>query len=124
MSFLKQLFNTLQPDKFFLICASVFGLIFWVLIPPFQTPDEINHFYRSYEIADGHLLGQRQNNRVGGEIPQSLCTLAGDFKTLAWESDERIDGKTIFRRFNIPLKPENTKFVNFLNTAMYSQFIC
>lgn len=120
MNFFKQLFAKLQPDQFFFICAIVFGLIFLVMTPPFQAPDEINHFYRAYQIADRHLVAEQRDNRVGGELPQSLVSLASGFRTLTWTISERTSASYIWQKFDIPLDGGNRQFVDFPNTAMYS----
>ncbi len=120
MNFLKQLFTKLQPDQFFFISATLFGLIFLVLTPPFQAPDEINHFYRSYQIADRHLMAEQKDNRVGGELPQSLVSLASGFRTLTWTMNERTSASYIWKKFEMPLDASNRQFVDFPNTAMYS----
>lgn len=113
-------FTTITPHKLFAVCATVFGLIFLVLTPPFQTPDEINHFYRAYQISEGTLLGQQQDHRVGGDLPKSLYNFAAGFRSLTWTLSERIKPNTILEQFNKPLNPQDRQFVDFANTAMYS----
>jgi uncharacterized membrane protein len=120
MIFFKQLFAKLQPDQFFFVCATLFGLIFLVLTPPFQAPDEINHFYRAYQIADRHLIAEQRDQRVGGEIPQSLVSLASDFRWLTWTASQGTSASYIWHKFETPLDAGNRQFVDFPNTAMYS----
>ena len=33
--------------------ALLFGSIFVFLIPPFQSPDEPNHFLRAFQVSEG-----------------------------------------------------------------------
>jgi len=113
-------FTTINPPKFFAVCATVFGLVFLILTPPFQTPDEINHFYRAYQISEGTLLGQKQDNRVGGDLPKSLVDFAAGFRSLTWTKAARIKSATVLDKFRTPLNPEDRQFVDFANTAMYS----
>lgn len=120
MIFITSFFTRLQPHHFFALCATVFGLIFLFLTPPFQTPDEINHFYRAYQISEGTFLGQKQDNRVGGDLPISLVDFAASFRTLTWTKTERMKPTTILDKFGTPLNPDDKKFVDFANTAMYS----
>ncbi|MBC7487904.1 MAG: DUF2142 domain-containing protein [Cytophagaceae bacterium] len=113
-------FTSINPHNFFTVCATVFGLIFLILTPPFQTPDEINHFYRAYQISEGTLLGQQQDNRVGGDIPKSIYKFAADFRSLTWTFTERIKPYAILEQFSTSLNPQDRQFVDFANTAIYS----
>jgi hypothetical protein len=48
-----------QPDKLFLFLAVPFGLIFLLLSAPFQAPDEFVHFYRAYDVSEGHFASSK-----------------------------------------------------------------
>jgi len=37
-----------NPEKFFVYCALIFGIILITIIPPFQSPDEDSHFKKAY----------------------------------------------------------------------------
>ena len=54
--------------------AAVFGLILVVAIPPFATPDEATHFFRAYQISEGHLLADKlgDDDGAGGKLPSSV----------------------------------------------------
>ncbi len=58
-----------NPSFFFATVASFFGLVFLLITPPFQTPDEVVHFYRSYQISTPNLTFD--DSRV--PIPDSLA---------------------------------------------------
>jgi uncharacterized membrane protein len=120
MNFLITFFTSLQPHRLFPVCAIVFGLVFMVMTPPFQTPDEINHFYRAYQISEGTFLAQKQDDRVGGELPKSLVDFAAGFRALTWTKTARIKPSAILEKFDSPLNPQDKQFVDFANTAMYS----
>ena len=113
-------FSRLKPDIFFAIFASFFGLIILLLTPPFQIPDEINHFYRAYQISEGDLISIKQNDRIGGYLPVSLEKITLPFLGLRWNKNRKTNYKTILRQFNIPLNPKERKFLDFPNTGMYS----
>ena len=39
------------------ICLSIFfGMLFILLMPPFQSPDEDSHFKKAYVIAEGNVF--------------------------------------------------------------------
>ena len=116
----KFIFYKLSPDLFFVVFASFFSLIILLLTPPFQIPDEINHFYRAYQISEGTLISIKQDNRVGGFIPTSLIKITEPFLYLRWNKNVKTNYKTILEQFKIPLNPEEKCFADFPNTAMYS----
>ncbi len=63
------MFKRMPAEYFFILVAGVFGMIHLVLLPPFQSPDESNHFHRSLHISNGHLMGETlDGNRLGGVL--------------------------------------------------------
>lgn len=44
-----------MTERFFAILATIIGLLYVALTPPFQVPDEWNHYVRAEAIAQGHL---------------------------------------------------------------------
>ncbi len=40
-----------------------------LLTPPFQVPDEVQHFYRAYQLSDLRILPEVQNGVSGGTLP-------------------------------------------------------
>lgn len=120
---MNNLFNYIQrfnPAVFFISFASIFGLIFLFITPPFQIPDEINHFYRAYQISEGHLIVEQQNKRIGGYLPKSLVQITEPFLGLRGNKQVKTNYKTIIEQFKTPLIAEDTVFVDFPNTGMYS----
>ena len=71
-----------KPSSFFAFTATLFGLLFLFITPPFQGPDEINHFYKAYQIADGHFTSEIKDDRLGGHIPKSIIKSTGAFTRL------------------------------------------
>lgn len=105
----------------YLAIALMFGTLLAFVSPPFQSPDESNHFYRALDLSRGHVRATRQVGRVGAAV---------DSGTVAWVSALVAD---------IPFHPENKQtlanlaanvdrptrsappvFVEFPNTALYS----
>jgi len=63
----------------YLFLALAFGLILVVLVPPFQTNDEPEHYFRSWAIAEGQLLvGQG----AVVELPSNVAWLFADLKAI------------------------------------------
>lgn len=109
------------PEQFFKITATLFGVLYLFLVPPFQVPDEANHFYRAYHIADGNLMGEKiEDQRYGGELPKNLVSLYEPFKDLRYNYDEKVEWDHFKTASKIPLRKGRTEFVDFANVAYYS----
>jgi uncharacterized membrane protein len=57
-----------------LILAAAFGLVLVIAIPPFATPDEATHFFRAYQVSEGHLSADKlaHDRGAGGRLPSSV----------------------------------------------------
>ena len=56
---------------------SLFLLVF--LVPPFQVPDEPQHFFRSYQLSKLEVWARVQDGVAGSELPASLPELVQHF---------------------------------------------
>jgi uncharacterized membrane protein len=108
-------------EKQFTILAFVFGMLAVLLIPPFQAPDEYNHWYRAYQITDGVWKGVRtEDARLGGIIPVSMQQCVAKFQPLKFDYARKTGFDTIQQCLKLPLEKEKTSFVDFTNTSMYA----
>jgi uncharacterized membrane protein len=48
--------DTIKPELIFLFFCLIFGSIFAVISFPFFVPDEESHFYKSFDISQGHIV--------------------------------------------------------------------
>lgn len=63
-------------EKLFLRIMIPMGLIFMLVLPIGRVPDEDKHFYRAYEISEGHLLSDKNENGVGGGfLPEDVTMI-------------------------------------------------
>ena len=61
----------------FLLMGTVFGLLFVFLVPPTQAADETTHFYRAYELSEGHLFAKTEDvHGYGDELPKQVYTVS------------------------------------------------
>jgi uncharacterized membrane protein len=93
-----------------------------ILTPPFQAPDEVQHFYRAYQLSEFHLRAEIQNGKAGGILPVSLSQLV---KVSVYTKDGVLYpaipapiAKTLQLR-SIPLDPSTRQFVAFPGSAFY-----
>jgi uncharacterized membrane protein len=106
---------------FFLLPALLFGSLFVFLIPPFQSPDEPNHFFRAWQLSEGHFFPEKtEDRRLGGRVPESLVALSGRFAYLKNDYSARVSPDSFYRHTTPPLNAEKAVFHDFANTAIYA----
>jgi uncharacterized membrane protein len=99
--------------------ASSVGVLLVVLTPPFQVPDEPNHFARAFQVSDGHAVSQRTIDSVGGRLPRSIQQLSGlVMGRVPFNPEEEQDLVAWNRGFEIPLLPNDRVETAFPNTAL------
>lgn len=107
---------------FLLGTLGVFPLI--LLTPPFQVPDEPQHFFRAYQISEGHLLGTTLDGKSGGMLPSSLIDLTVNFLgTREIHASRPITAQPLRQTLKLigqPLMEEQREFVDFSGAAFYS----
>ena len=108
------------PEMVFLSLATLFGGVFVFIIPPFQSPDEPNHFFRAYQVSEGVFIPAIRDNRLGGDLPVSLVQVRDSFSFLRMNYGARLDQALVLRNPDIPLRPEQRAFTDFPNTAIYA----
>lgn len=105
----------------FKIGAIAFGILIALLTPPFQSPDEHNHFFRAWQIAEGNFLPEKTSDqRLGGNLPSSLAALRDSFIFLKNDHAARTDFQKIKSQLSQPLRPADRQFLDFPNTAIYA----
>ena len=100
---------------------AVFGLLFSVITPVFQVPDEYVHFYRAYNLSLGKINLEDLNGELGGLLPHSISKIDefGNVNKLPFNYDEKVDLDTYFDIYSIPLDEEIVSHYNFTATRQY-----
>lgn len=63
----------LTYEKQFMVVYVVLGLVFHIAIPAFAVPDEHAHYCRAYEVSQGHMTSEINEEGYGGrEFPANL----------------------------------------------------
>lgn len=115
----KSLFNI--PEKAFVTIGLIFGILFLLITPPFQAADELNHYYRSFQISSGQIIAEKQQNEVGGFLPKNLVTTTQKVSAgIPFNPEAKQNPEIIFSLLNVPLESNNKVFIAFPNTAVYS----
>ena len=95
-----------------------------VITPPFQTPDELAHYYRAYHIADFRWIAKKTPLGMGDELPQSLYRIAEELTgAIPFHPQQKISVQKIITYLSIPLDESVKTFVSFPTTALSSPVI-
>lgn len=114
------LFKNISVEKTFIFLSLIFGFLYVFILPPFQSVDEPAHFYRGYEIISGKAVSQKLGDKVGDYLPQSLETLESKYEPIMKNINKKVSTEFILDSSRIKLSPDNIKFIDFKNTALYS----
>jgi uncharacterized membrane protein len=111
--------SLLDPARVFAAIALLVGALLVALTPPFQVPDEPNHFYRAYQVAEGGLVPQTTSTSVGGLLPRSLHQLSDSVMgKVSFNPEVKQDLNAWARGFEMPLRPDDRLDIPFANTAL------
>ena len=118
----KTIFNALsKPENAFLLLGAIFGLLFVFITPPALVGDEPNHFFRAYQISEGHIIGEKRDDLSGGWLPRSvLYTNRQLVGNIEMNEDEKFDTYLISDFIWLPLNDEDKVFERFPNTVVYT----
>jgi len=110
-----------KPEIAFVWIGTIWGSLFLLVTPPFQVPDENRHFYRAYQLSEGNLLGTKQDDAGGGELPESVIYTAEDpsHVILRFHWERRYRFRDTFMLLGFPLEPHKRMFIPFVS-VIYS----
>lgn len=114
--------------KFYFKIVLVIGLVFMILAPPFMGSDERAHFYRVYEITEGHLISTADEVGIQATMPRSLNKAYTGFDNQDIKKEDDITYATIPSRLKIPLEKDNQlqyclcNQTNYFGATVYSPF--
>lgn len=115
--------RNLEIARVYLILGILIGLAYVFFTPPFQTPDEVAHFYRTYSLVQGKLLVTDTPEGGGTEVPSSLPnTVRRLHEGVPFDYNSKVDKEAIIKSLNDPLYTGEDEFVDFYNTAVYTPF--
>jgi len=110
--------KSLNPQYVFIILGLIYGIAFLVLIPPFQVPDEYEHYYKSWDISNGHLIPEKIGNKAGVSVPESVKIMTDNIYQ-KWKyyilNNQSMDMRYLL---NLPLKSSNNTFVDISKYAV------
>ena len=108
--------------RLFLWLAPLLYIAFALLTPPFQTPDEHQHLFRAWQLADGTLFAERRGAEVGGVVPGGLGKAAqAEIGSLAPHASHvrPLPERSWTSHRSTQAEAEAPRFTNFLGSAIY-----
>ncbi|MEK4061089.1 MULTISPECIES: DUF2142 domain-containing protein [Paenibacillus] len=115
----------LKPQHIFLLLASIFGLLWVLLVPPFQSADEFAHFYRAYEISERNLVTENIDGQIGNYLPSAIrdfeAAVGGGTITRNYENKASID--ILKDAAKIHVTPGENDFFLFPSSAVYHPIV-
>jgi uncharacterized membrane protein len=107
------LHNHYKVQTIFLFFCLIFGSVFAVVNPPFVASDEMWHFFKGYDVSQGHLI--RESPTIN--IPQSFDDI---YHFTPWEAStvENFRSRD-YSSFNKPLNKDDTEVVDNIGTYNY-----
>src|SRR3954466_7071345 len=109
-----------DPGRFVLVAVLLFGALFALVTPPFQVPDETEHFDRAYWVSEGRLDLLPVPVRTAAPLPESVRRTAELFADLPFHPERKTSPRAILTAFQIPLVPERREPVSFPGSLKYS----
>lgn len=116
---IKNIIN-LSIEKIFVLLAILFGILYVFILPPFQSVDEGMHFFRTYQISEGHLTAKKIDGKVGDEIPSSLSDFYDKYVPFIKNIDKKTNLSEMKSNFQLQVEEDRREFTQFTNTALYS----
>jgi len=102
----------------FLVLAISFGTAIALIVPPYQVPDEQDHFLHAYQISEGHFVAKWEKNLGRSELPLSIYQTTEPFAAVRYNT-ATTSLSAIRRVMRVTLQPQVR--VNYvLETAHYS----
>jgi len=103
--------------------AAVFvaTLFFTCITPPFQAPDENQHYMKALLLSEGRILTERRGDSIGADLPAAALNLHdADFPTGASSDVRLFDRAMLDKAWNrADGKPADRRFADFPNVANY-----
>lgn len=108
-------------ERLLLALACAATLFFLFITPPFQAPDENQHYMKALLLSEGRVLTERRGPAIGADLPRAAIDLhAVDFPTDVTGAPQRYDRARIARAWAADPARPGTRFADFPNVANYA----
>ncbi|MFY9349988.1 DUF2142 domain-containing protein [Sphingobium sp.] len=102
-----------------LVCAAT--LFFAAITPPFQAPDENQHYMKALALTQGKLLTEQRGPAIGAQLPRAALDIhAIDFPTDVPPTPRRFDATQLKASAAADATRPGDAFADFPNVASYA----
>lgn len=119
---LRNFVDSLKPEGLFLVLACSFGLAALFVNPPFQAPDENDHYTRVFQLSEGTLIGDKRAEKSGGELPRAAVEVTNT-QGIPFHPEKKMTS-SLFKRLMHPLRIDWGRaprtYHSFPHTVVYS----
>jgi uncharacterized membrane protein len=112
--------NTHRAALFLVAAAILLQSLYLVILPPFQSPDDFNHFCRAYQLSEGEWLPYQENQRLGGWMPVELKAFFDPYLPATFMSRDKFTAEKILESLHNTSAYSGREFIDFPNTSYYS----
>lgn len=108
-------------EKLLLAALCLTTLFFAIVTPPFQAPDENQHYMKALSLAQGRVLTEQRGTAIGVELPRAALDIhAVDFPSDVPPVLRRFDYDQLIRSAAADANRAGTAFADFPNVASYA----
>lgn len=108
-------------EKLLLAALCIATLFFTIVTPPFQAPDENQHYMKALLLSDGGILTEQRGTAIGADLPRAAMDLRDvDFPPETPGLLHRYDYNQIMKAATADGDRSGTTFANFPNVANYA----
>jgi hypothetical protein len=108
-------------EKLLLALMAAATLFYTAVTPPFQAPDENQHYMKALTLTQGILLTEQRGPAIGAELPRAALDIhAADFPTDVPPAPRRFAPEQIKASAAADAARPGTAFADFPNVASYA----
>lgn len=109
-------------EKLLLALVCLATLFFACVTPPFQAPDENQHYMKALSLSEGRILTEKRGGMIGAELPAAALNLHDvHFPTDASAESRRFHRAMLIDAWTEKREPpDERRFADFPNVANYA----
>jgi uncharacterized membrane protein len=112
-------------ENIYLFLVLFFGLLWILIIPPLQSPDDDSHFMRAYAISEGHFLPtiNPQRNDIGAVLPLSIFPGLNQVmraNIIKGHPEQKVPAMSYKFASRLNIETFKSTFIGFYNSSLYS----
>ena len=108
-------------EKLLLAAIAIATLFCTLITPPFQAPDENQHYMKALLLSEGRVLTEQRGDLIGATLPRAAVDFhAVDFPTDVPPTLRRFDRAMLERSDDADAQRPGTAFADFPNVASYA----